>query len=294
MTVPGGTAGGAITINEGTITQGNPTGFTFFGQQVNITAPTATAANPLHIVFLLDSSIAGTNPADVHVFKNGVEVPDCPGDTDAIPNDPCITSRSFDGLSTIRIEVLTSTASGWNFGTPTTPDFHDAAIIRLRTVHNTRLAANVPDTQNTTVVVGQSFSNHSDPVSVYLAFNPPGGFGTNPGGCQVIVPTATAQENQNQVYNWTSIILGVPSTILAPGQKITLSGNIEFQCSRPDLVNGLNWDVKAIADVHADDFFSCDTLGETFNGKCNVGVNDDDDNNANNTLVRSLPKVVAQ
>jgi len=130
-------------------------------------------------------------------------------------------------------------------------------------------------------------------VSVYLAFNPPGGIGANPGGCSVFVPTASVAENTNQVYNWTNIVLGLPSVILLPGQKITLNGNVEFQCSNPAAVNGLNWDVKAIADVHADDFSSCDTIAETFNGTCNVGVNDDDDNDANNTLVRSLPNVVA-
>ena len=82
--------------------------------------------------------------------------------------------------------------------------------------------------------------------------------------------------------------------ILLPGQRVTLNGNVQFQCSDPAAVNGLNWDVKAIADVHADDFSSCDTLAEVFDGTCNVGVNDDDDNDANNTLVRSLPNVVAQ
>jgi hypothetical protein len=141
--------------------------------------------------------------------------------------------------------------------------------------------------------VGQSFSNHSDPVSIYLAFNPPGGFGQNPGGCSVNVPTATATENTNQVYNWTNNVLGVPAVTLAPGQKITLSGTVDFVCADPAAVNGLNWEVKAIADVHGDDFSSCDTLGESFNGVCSVGVNDDDDNDANNTLVRGFPKVVA-
>ena len=163
----------------------------------------------------------------------------------------------------------------------------------MRTVHNVRLAAGIPDSNNTTVVVGQSLSNHSDPFSVYLSFNPPGGIGTNPGGCSVVVPTATPTENLNQVYNWTSVLPGNPlSVILNPGQKITISGNVEFVCTNPAAVDGLNWEVKALADIHGDDFASCDTIGEIYNAVCNVAVNDDDDVPANNTKTRSLPKVV--
>jgi hypothetical protein len=155
------------------------------------------------------------------------------------------------------------------------------------------LAPGIPDTKNTTVVVGQSASNHSDPVSIYLAFNPPGGFGSNPGGCSVFVPTATPAENASQVYNWTNIVAGLPAVILLPGQKITLSGNVQFTCTNPAAVDGLNWEVKAIADIHGEDFSSCDSLPEVYNGVCNVAINDDDDVDANNTKIRPLPKVVA-
>jgi len=164
-----------------------------------------------------------------------------------------------------------------------------------------RLAPGVPDLNNTTVVVGQSLGNHPDPVSIYLAFNPPTGHGTNAGDCSVNVPTASAQENINQVYNWTSVVLSLPSTLLQPGQKITLSGNVEFKCNRPDLVDGLNWEVLAIADVHGDDFADCDTLLEAFDTFCasghpeipTGGINDDDDADGNNTKLRPLPKVTA-
>jgi len=161
-------------------------------------------------------------------------------------------------------------------------------------VHSVRLAPGVPDTTNTTVVVGQSNSDHADAVSVYLAFNPPDGFATNPGGCSVVVAGATPAENASQVYNWTRITQGLPSVSLAPGQKITLSGNVEFVCTNPAASNGLNWEVKAFADVHADDSAACDTLGETFGPACAVALNDDDDADANNTLTRAFPKVVAQ
>jgi len=163
----------------------------------------------------------------------------------------------------------------------------------MRTVHNVRLAPGIPDTQNTTVVVGQSLSNHTDPVSIYLAFNPPTGFGTNLGGCSVFVPTASPAENLAQVYNWTNIVLGLPAVDLVPGQKITLKGLVDFVCTNPAAVDGLNWEVKAIADVHGEDFAPCDTLAEVYNGVCNVAVNDDDDVDANNTKTRPLPIVQA-
>jgi hypothetical protein len=131
-------------------------------------------------------------------------------------------------------------------------------------------------------------------MSVYLAFNPPGGIGTpNAGGCSVNVVGATPEENAAQVYNWTNIVLGTPNVVLLPGQKITLSGNVAFTCTNPAAVNGLNWEVKALADIHGEDFGSCDTIGEIFNGVCNVAVNEDDDNDANNSKVTPLPKVVA-
>jgi hypothetical protein len=72
-----------------------------------------------------------------------------------------------------------------------------------------------------------------------------------------------------------------------------LSSNVIFHCTDPAAVDGLNWEVKAIADAHGEDFASCDTLPEVYNGACNVAVNDDDDNDANNTKIRPLPKVVA-
>ena len=180
-----------------------------------------------------------------------------------------------------------------------TPLVHDALIVRLRTVHGVRLSPNIPDTKNTTVVVGQSLSNHTDPVGIYLAFNPPGGFGPNPGGCSVNVLTASPSENLNQVYNWTSIVAGLPAVDLLPGQKITLNGNVEFVCSNPAAVDGQNWEVLAIADAHGGtaapggDFDSCDTLAEVFDTICSVAINDDDDADGNNTKLRPLPNVVA-
>ncbi len=162
----------------------------------------------------------------------------------------------------------------------------------MRGPHSLRLAPGVTDSNNTLGVVAQSLSDHSDNVSVYLVFNPPTGFGNNAGGCSVFVPDASASENAAQVYNWTSVVQLVPSVVLNPGQKITLQSGVDFMCTNPSAVDGDNWQVLAIADVHGDDFAACDTIGEVFDGTCSAAVNGDDTSDANNTKLRPLPKVV--
>ena len=64
-----------------------------------------------------------------------------------------------------------------------------------------------------------------------------------------------------------------------------------WQCANPAVVNGLSWTLKAIADVHADDFSHCATLAQAFGSECSVNVSDDDDNDVNNTLVKAHPIV---
>jgi hypothetical protein len=115
VTVPPGTAGGVVAILEGSITETPPTGFSFFGQQVDIVAPDATVHSPLVIAFSVHTSIAGSDPDAVNAFMNGVSIGVC-ADAGATP-DPCIESRSLVG-DDIEIIVRTTTASRWNFGMP--------------------------------------------------------------------------------------------------------------------------------------------------------------------------------
>ncbi len=119
VTPPGGGAIGLfnVTVLETAITESSPTGFTFFGQEVNITvAPPATAANPLRIAFLLDGSITGDETEDtVQIFKNGVKVADCSNTSGTASPDPCVFQRRK-VAGDIEITVLTSTGSLWNFG----------------------------------------------------------------------------------------------------------------------------------------------------------------------------------
>ena len=290
MTVP---TAATVTINEGAITQGPPSGFTFVGQQVDISIsppPPADANNPITLVFTLDPSL-GVDTS-VAISKNGSSpIGACLAAGVANP-DPCVSNRAMTALGDVQITVLTTSASSWNFAKPS--GHHDAGITRLKSPKYVDLSPGIPDSTGTmTVVVGQSFSDHADDVGVYLAFNPPGGFGSNLGGCSVVVPGATPTEQANQVFNWTRIALGVPLVNLLPGQSIRLSANPQFICTNPAAVNGQNWQLKAIADVHADDAASCDTLGKTFNGECAAAVNGDDDNDDNNTMVRGFPIVRA-
>jgi hypothetical protein len=82
---------------------------------VNISAPSASVENPLVLTFNLHSSVAGTDPNAVVIFKAGAWVGACTG-AGATP-DPCVESRTLVG-DNIEIVVRTSTASPWNFGLP--------------------------------------------------------------------------------------------------------------------------------------------------------------------------------
>ncbi len=118
--------GGVVTILEKVIIQPAPSGFTLFGQQVNISAPSGTSQLPLIIVFTLDSSIIpqGTTAQTLPVFKGGVLVPNCNGPATKAQPDPCISKRNLligPAAGDIQITVLTSTASSWNFGVSTSP-----------------------------------------------------------------------------------------------------------------------------------------------------------------------------
>jgi hypothetical protein len=101
-----------VVISEIEPTGTPPSGFSFVDQQVNITAPDGTVANPLVLTFNLHSSIAGTDPNAVEIFKAAVLVGACTG-VGATP-DPCVESRVLVG-DNIQIVIRTSTASSWNF-----------------------------------------------------------------------------------------------------------------------------------------------------------------------------------
>jgi hypothetical protein len=106
---------GTVVIAQAQTPAPAPTAFSFMGQQILITAPLATAANPLRLAFRLEPTLA-PNVATVQVFRNGVQVQACTG-IGATP-DPCVSSRANLPDGDVELVVLTSAASTWIFGTP--------------------------------------------------------------------------------------------------------------------------------------------------------------------------------
>jgi alpha-tubulin suppressor-like RCC1 family protein len=91
-----------------------PAGFLVLSQLVEITAPQATAANPLTITFDIHSSaLPPSGGSAVLVSRNGVRAADCTGAT-ATP-DPCVASRTLLPGGNLRMVVRTSRASEWSF-----------------------------------------------------------------------------------------------------------------------------------------------------------------------------------
>jgi uncharacterized delta-60 repeat protein len=113
---------GRVTIEETSISQGAPSGYEFVGQQVNITAPDATALDPLRLVFRLDASILPPGGLTaVSVTRNGTLVPDCAGAPGVALPDPCLADKSALGGGDVQLTVLTSKASAWNFAVSCQP-----------------------------------------------------------------------------------------------------------------------------------------------------------------------------
>jgi alpha-tubulin suppressor-like RCC1 family protein len=118
VTVPPGTSGGTVSIAE-TGTTTTASGYSFLGQQVNITAPAATTTNPLIIVFTIDGSAltqAGLDYTTVQILRDGVAISACDPSTSAASPDPCVVSRQPYSGTGASLMVRSSHASVWNFG----------------------------------------------------------------------------------------------------------------------------------------------------------------------------------
>jgi hypothetical protein len=85
---------------------------------MTITAPDATIAEPLVLVFVLDVSHipAGQSADTLAVFRNGAYVLACTGAAGEADPDPCVSDRQTLPDGDAQITVLTSQASDWNLG----------------------------------------------------------------------------------------------------------------------------------------------------------------------------------
>ena len=83
---------------SGVIVTFTGTGWKVFGSQLQITAPAATAAGPLQLVYTIAKSSLpdGAAPADISVLRDGVAAADCAAPGVANP-DPCVSDRTVLG-----------------------------------------------------------------------------------------------------------------------------------------------------------------------------------------------------
>ena len=162
-------SGGTVTIAESPSTATAPGGYSYLGQQVEITAPAGTTTSPLQLSFFVDVSVlpAGESAATLQVFRDGVPIAGCSGPAGEASPDPCVSARSSDGVGDVTITVLSSHASRWNLGTVlpvVTPGLAGVTEGNSGTV-----TVNVPVTLSKAV--------SSTPVSVHYATLDSGGAG---------------------------------------------------------------------------------------------------------------------
>lgn len=125
VTVPSGTAGGPVSVSQTGASEPTPSGYVLGGVQIDISAPAATATNPLALVFTF-APASGQTPDNAEIYRaEGVGPPtlvaDCSGPAGQAVPDPCVSSRqsvSIGDISYIQLTVLSSTASHWNTARP--------------------------------------------------------------------------------------------------------------------------------------------------------------------------------
>lgn len=121
--------GGPVDIAESSTPDPPPvgSGYTFLAFQLGITAPAASTPAPLTLVFTVDQALLASVDPDLtadtlSVFRNDVPVASCTLITtdDPANPDPCVSAReTLTGgadAGDVRITVLSSAASRWNFG----------------------------------------------------------------------------------------------------------------------------------------------------------------------------------
>ncbi|MCV0403830.1 MAG: PxKF domain-containing protein [Chloroflexi bacterium] len=119
---------GTVTIKEKPLEDPAPTGYAFFGQLVEITAPAATdPTNPLVFTFELHASLVpdGESAQTIQMARNGVPVPICStsGPTPVASPSPCIWQRVDHLTGNVSITVATLEASRWSFALRTPVSF---------------------------------------------------------------------------------------------------------------------------------------------------------------------------
>jgi hypothetical protein len=149
---------GTVTLQVADSTEA-PAGYEVLGRQVHITAPDATAADPLVLTFVLDASLLPPDPSSIVITRDGVTVAACSGAPGTASPDPCVQSRTVLGSGDYEIVCLSSHASLW------TPLLPIVAGCPTKMLWEMRADA-VGDDRATEIDIGWKSAGHSfDPAS---------------------------------------------------------------------------------------------------------------------------------
>jgi VCBS repeat-containing protein len=117
---------GVVSIVEGPISGANPApGYSFLGQEVGITVSSITNENPLTdpnnpllLTFTVDASLVavGQTVNTLQVFRNGVQLANCPAPPLSAGNLPCVSNRTTLGDGDLQFTVKTLAPSQWDVG----------------------------------------------------------------------------------------------------------------------------------------------------------------------------------
>ncbi len=172
--------GGDVSISKLPSQAPQQNGYATLGMVFHIEAPAATsAADPLHIQFVLDASVIplGLAAAEVAVFKDGGLVPDCTGPSGQASPDPCVALREVLATDDVRVVVLTTTASTWAAAVRT----HDTVVRALKPLALKLTAAGISKELKVTVLNGDSkdeVPGHA--IALAASTDCPGGTVTEP------------------------------------------------------------------------------------------------------------------
>lgn len=92
-----------------------PAGFRLLDHEILIETALATPEAPISVTFELHETIVPAS-GTITVFRNGAVVPACTAASGVASPDPCVASSTLLENGNLRVVVLTSEASLWNFG----------------------------------------------------------------------------------------------------------------------------------------------------------------------------------
>lgn len=125
-------AGGAVLVQPTQVVDQAPSGYSFLGVQVQISATPGSSLDPLILTFTVDESLmGGLTAADVIPFRNGQPVADCYDGVVGAAPDPCVdrAATEIDADGDLVMVVRTSQASTWNLGAVSSTPVRASALV---------------------------------------------------------------------------------------------------------------------------------------------------------------------